>query len=61
MESAIVKIVLSVLAALGLIFGAVRYGKGSEAKKELKDKNDVLKEYTEIDSSPDPDDPAAGL
>lgn len=61
MWEAVVKIILAVLAACGVVFGAVKYGKTVEVKNELKDKNDVLKEHGKIDATPDPDDPADQL
>ena len=61
MEAIIVKIVLFVLTVAGVVFGSVRYGKKSEAKKAVDANNKVLNEHAKIDSTPDPDDPAGQL
>jgi len=57
----IIKIALSVLIVLGAVFGGVRYGKKSESKKVADRNNEVLNEHAEIDTTPDPDDPAGQL
>lgn len=57
----VIKIVLSVLVVGGAVFGGVKYGKKSEAKKSVDHNNEVLNEHAEIDATPDPDDPAGQL
>jgi len=60
-EAIIIKIVLFVLAAAGVVFGSVQYGKKSEAKKAVDKNNKVLNEHAKIDATPDHDDPAGQL